>query len=58
MSDPKTAPNPDQGGSYTRDPDTGALEQTEATGLAQGTLHRHADDEDPIAGTDHTAEEA
>lgn len=58
MSDPKTAPNPDQGGSYTRDPDTGALTRDEATGLAQGTLRRHADDDAPIAGTDNTAEEA
>lgn len=44
--------NPAQGGSYMRDPDTGALQQTEQTAPATGQLRRHADDEVPAdAGT-------
>ena len=49
---PDTTPNPDKGGSYSRDPDTGTLQPLAQPEEAQPALRRHADDEaGPAADT-------
>ena len=43
--------NPAQGGSYLRDPDTGALLPLDQTQPAQQSLERHAGDNQPAPAT-------